>query len=415
MAQQATPGTLGKWRRVRLVVVAVVVAFWPMDGLAHDPDAWGGLVRTYDAGNTWMPINPGIFVSGALALAVNPRDPDHLLLATDSGVWRSRNGGRDWNVEAPEILTGPAFAAAFDIDGERALVAGRSTLFRHDGDRWRPASTPAGAAPARALVSGSVPGRVYLAGRSGLYRSDDWGRSWVSVAGALQADHVDALVVRPGRPDDVYAAAGGAVWSSSDGARNWQSRRDGFSGRHIEVVGFDSSNPPRLWAVGAGQVFLGDQVGERWRAVGKPVPDAPAIARGVAVSGDVIVMATDRGVFRSADRAERWEPPREGLPAHLGATVLMRDPRGPDILYAGFALTAYEDLQWRAPQKGFASARTGMASMAGSIARIPGGLASVAGGFALLVLIASGVLAAVRLTRSHAGTDRNVERAAVDR
>src|SRR2546426_7675596 len=51
------------------------------------------------------------------------------------------------------ILTGPAFAAAFDADGQRALVAGTRTLFRDDGDRWRSVRTPAGAAPARALRS----------------------------------------------------------------------------------------------------------------------------------------------------------------------------------------------------------------------------------------------------------------------
>ena len=105
-----------------------------------DRDAFGGLFRTLDAGANWSPVNPGIFASGALALAVSPRDENHLLLATDSGAWRSRNAGRDWTIEAPDVLTGPAVATAFDLDGERALMAGAETLFRFDGDRWRPVS-----------------------------------------------------------------------------------------------------------------------------------------------------------------------------------------------------------------------------------------------------------------------------------
>jgi hypothetical protein len=250
------------------------------------------------------------------------------------------------------------------------------------------------------LIAASVPGRVYLAGRSGLYRSDDWGRAWVSVGAALQAEHVDLLMVPPGRPDDVYAVAGGSVWSSSDGARSWKRRSEELADGGVEVVAVDPSNPARLWAVGAGQVMRSDHQGERWRPVGKAVPDGPATARALAVSGDVIMIATDRGVFRSSDAGERWEPPKESLPAHLAAGVLVRDPRSPATFYAGFALAAYEDLQQRTPQAGSTSARPGVGI--------------IAGGFALAVLLALGLIAGVRhlmRMRHRARPDRDPERA----
>ena len=362
-----------------LVVLATALALLPQELAAHDPDTQGGLFRTHDAGATWTSVNPGIFVSGALALALSPRDPNHLLLATDSGVWRSRNGGRDWDVEAPNILTGPAFAAAFDADGQRALVAGASALVRGDGGHWRPVRMPAGAAPARALVAAAASGRVYLAGRSGLYRSDDWGRSWESAGRALEADHVDALLAPPGHADDVYALAKGSVWSSKDGARTWQRRSGGAPATGFEAVGFDPTTPARLWALGAGQVFRSDHPGDRWRPVGKPVPDTLALALAVAVSGEVIVIATDRGVFRSADGGERWDLPNEGLPAHLAARLLVGDSRNPATLFAGFARSSYEDLQARAPRGDTASSRSD--------------LGLIAGGFGLVVLL---VFAAVR-------------------
>jgi photosystem II stability/assembly factor-like uncharacterized protein len=224
-------------------------------------------------------------------------------------------------------------------------VAGTSSLFRDEADGWRAVRGPSGAAPARALVPGATPGRIYLAGRSGLYRSDDWGESWASAGRGIEADPVDALLAPAGRRDEVYAVAAGAVWWSSDGARTWQRRAGAIPGSRVETVGLDAATPARLWAVAAGQVYASDSPGAEWRAVGKPLPETPVTARAMAVRGKVIVIATDRGVFRSADGAERWEPPKENLPAHVSARVLVSDSGNPATLYAGFAVSGYDDLQ----------------------------------------------------------------------
>ncbi len=365
-----------------LVMLVTALLLLPQELRAHDPDVRGGIFRTHDAGATWTPINPGIFSSGALALAVSPRDPNHLLLATDSGVWRSRNGGRDWDVEAPDILAGPAFTAAFDADGQRALVAGESTVFRSDGDRWRPVRTPAGAAPARALIAGAAPGRVYLAGRSGLYRSDDYGGSWANAGPAKESHPVVGLIAPPGHPDEVHALVAGSVWSSSDGARTWKARAGGAPANGFEAIGLESTIPTRLWAVGAGQMFMSDRLGERWNPVGKPLPETRAVAFVLAVSGAVVLVGTDRGMFRSADGGERWELTKEGLPAHLAARVLVTDSRSPDTIYAGFALTSYEVLQTLVPGGETAFARPDLGLRVGA--------------FGLVVLLALGVIAVVR-------------------
>ena len=230
---------------------------------------------------------------------------------------------------------------------------------------------------------------MYLAGTTGLYRSDDWGGSWSGVGAQLRAERVDAVAARPGFVDEVYAVAGGSLWASSDGARSWQPRGGGSAGSGFEVVSLDPSNAAHLWGVAAGQVFRTYDLGQSWHPIGKPLTDGPPIARGVAVWGDVIVIATDRGLFRSADAGERWALASEGLPAHLSARVLVRDPRSPATLYAGFALMVYEDLRPPAPPVAEAA-----------LTRI--GVGGLAGGFAVLALfVLCGGTLARHLTRRH--------------
>lgn len=56
--------------------------------------------RSDDAGNHWTSLTRyrGISLIGENLsdLAVNPLDPDDLLVASDLGVWRSRDGGHSW-------------------------------------------------------------------------------------------------------------------------------------------------------------------------------------------------------------------------------------------------------------------------------------------------------------------------------
>ena len=380
-----------------VLVLTLLVTLSCGEGNAHDASAWGGLFRTRDAGATWLPVNPASFVSGALAVAVSPVDPHHLLLATDTGLSRSRNGGRDWILEARDVLVGPAFAVAFDVDGERALVAGASGIFRSDGDRWRPLRAPAGTVPAWSLVSSSTRGRVYMGGLAGLHRSDDWGDSWVAVADALPQGRASAIVVNRDRPDQVAVVAGGRVWASSDAGRSWQLRDAGLSDRAIDVVAMDPSDPNRLWSIAAGYVFRTDDHGQRWRLLGVPLPDQPVAAHAVAVVDHVILVATDRGLYRSTDDGAQWSLVSDNLPAHLDAGLLAREPQSLTAIYAGFALTSRRELLRRAAETGGALGRLDLVSMAGGLAFL-----------ALLLLAACVVIK--RLARTYYRVSSSVHR-----
>ncbi|HEV8210383.1 MAG TPA: hypothetical protein VGP77_09690 [Vicinamibacterales bacterium] len=311
--------------------------------LAHDSGLSNGLFRSRDGGATWLQLDAGSFANGALALAVHPTNAHRLLLATDGGLVSSRNGGRDWESEASNVLSGPAFAVAFDLDGAGAMASGANALYRFDGNRWLATRTPAGSAPARVLASGGVAGRAYLAGWTGLHRTDNWGRSWARVGKEIDAESVSALAISANNPDDIHALAGGRVWTSTDGARSW--RADAGTPQTADALAFDGAVPTRLWIVAAGRAYRKQDRTSRWEPVGEAIPDPQAKARGIDVLNDAMVISTDRGVYRSLNAGVSWALLSAELPNHVEATLLLRDPHNPATIYAGFSRLGPEQLK----------------------------------------------------------------------
>jgi photosystem II stability/assembly factor-like uncharacterized protein len=354
---------------------------------SHDPGAFGGLFRSRDYGATWVSANQGAFLSGAVALAINPTDHNHLLLGTESGLFASRNGGRDWDVEAPSLILGSVLALSFSKEGQRALASTSAGLFSYDADHgWRSARAPWGALPGRTIVCGNQSGRFYLAGNSGLYRSNDWGASWSSASNGLPDKLATALVITQADPEILYVLVRGSVWASSDGARSWASRGAETFQSGLDALAVDPQHSGRIWAAGRDRLFRSDDGGSRWLEIGKPLPEASTKINGIAASDEAIVLATDRGVYRSADAGENWTLVTESVPAHLESGPLLRDPVNPASLYAGFSLIPYRELWQRAANPQSALAQVSVTSL-------------IAGTASLIVVVAGGVGALLHLGR----------------
>jgi photosystem II stability/assembly factor-like uncharacterized protein len=368
-----------RWR----LLLALPLLLSATSAQSHDPSAWGGLFRSRDQGATWMSANRGQFLSSAMILAISPTDADHLLLGTGSGLFRSRNGGRDWSLEAPSVVLGSVFAAAFARDGRKALLSTGLGVFRSEGDNsWRQLPAPRGALPARAIVSSGEADRVYLAGWTGLYRGDDLGAWWSNAADGLPEDTATTLFVAQGSPETLYAVVQGQIWASADGARSWSRRGVGVLPANVDAFTVDFRLAARQWAAAGNLLLRTDDGGATWRRVGRPLPDPNTKVNGITTTEEAIVVATDRGLFRSADGGESWALIIDTLPAHLEAGILVRDPVDPATLYAGFSLVPYAELWRRA------------ATSEGALARVS--LTSFAGGVVLLALLALGTATALR-------------------
>src|SRR5215475_11823135 len=149
----------------RLILwLACVVPLLSGSASPHDASSYGGVFRSRDLGAAWLNADVGLFLNAALVIAVSPRDSSHLLVGTDLGILSSHNGGRTWVPEARDEIVGAVFALAFSPDGEMAVCAAASGVFRRDREGWLRAKAPDSAVPARALIGGRND-RFYLLGR----------------------------------------------------------------------------------------------------------------------------------------------------------------------------------------------------------------------------------------------------------
>ena len=128
------------------------------------------LLASNDGGRTWdsRGAAPAIF-----DLAIDPRDPDRLVVATESGLYRSSTGGRRWR-RASDRVTG---LLAWARDGALFVLDGRGTVQRSDGAmrRWQAVGALGGQPVAFTAADASLLGAT----ADGVVRqSTDGGRSW---------------------------------------------------------------------------------------------------------------------------------------------------------------------------------------------------------------------------------------------
>lgn len=148
------------------------------------------------------------------ALLVDARDPDHLLLGTDDGVFFSRTTGREWSRSG---------LAGVPVDG---LAQVGAEIYASGGDRvwqlgetWtrvqiRPEPFAYDHAP-----DPNRPGRALQAGRV-LRLSTDSTRTWKTVLEA--SGGVRAVAWSAAEPGVAYAVGGDAqLYRSDDGGETW--------------------------------------------------------------------------------------------------------------------------------------------------------------------------------------------------
>ncbi|MBI4540854.1 MAG: glycosyl hydrolase [Gemmatimonadetes bacterium] len=179
-------------------------------GHAWGPNPERGVFRSADGGRTWEKVLFPNERTGAIDLAMDPRDPQVLYAAT----WEARR--YPWGLRA----AGPSSGLHKSTDGGRTwteLTRNRGLPEGTNRGRIGIAVSPANAARLWAIIEAERD-------RSGVYRSDDAGVTWQLTsqrAELLQRPwYYHHIVADPKDPETVYVL-NTSLWKSTDGGRTY--------------------------------------------------------------------------------------------------------------------------------------------------------------------------------------------------
>ena len=337
--------------------------------------------------------------------------PVQLLVGTRKGAWiyRSDAGRRQWSVQGPIFLGHIVNHLVLDPrDGKTMLMAASTghlgpTIFRSvdGGETWAEAKRPPafpktdGGAPARAVDHSFwlEPGHasepdVWWAGASppGLFRSEDGGMTWESVAGFN--DHpkywdwcpadggtpdgalLNQIQIDPRDKAHMYIATSTAgVFETHDQGASWRPLNQGVEanflpdpypeyGQDAHYIALAPTMPDRIWQQNHCGIYRLDRPAERWDRIGQamppeigdigftivPHPREADTAWVFPMDGTEVWPRTSPGgkpaVYRTRDAGRSWERQDSGFPTEQGWFTVKRqafcaDAGSPVGLYLG--------------------------------------------------------------------------------
>ena len=167
----------------------------------------------------------------------------------------------------------------------------------------------------RTRAVAGVPGQpnVFYIGHvnGGVWKSDDYGRTWNPIFDSQPTQSIGAIAVAPSDPNILYVATGeglhrpdlsvgNGVYRSSDGGKTW-THLGLDDAQQIPAIVVDPRDPNKVMA---------------------------------AVLGHPYGPSQERGVYRSSDGGQHWEKTLY-KDENTGASDIEMDPSNPDVMYAG--------------------------------------------------------------------------------
>ncbi len=345
-----------------------------------------GVYASDDFGRSWMALHQANWPLLAVeSIAISPTDSNLVLVATDgSGLHRSNDGGRSWQLTVPGTESMAVRSVRFRPGSADRIAIGSIgqavKLSRNAGLHFDVATQGIHALNVRALAIDPFDDRhlaiaVASLNSGAVYSSTDAGLSWIMER--LPATRFNS--VRFANDGTLYAVSGGPSSVAPEGL--YVRRVDGrwsalgpdqgaLYETDIKAFRFSAMDPDLIMLAGSdrgaavgneGTLWRSQDRGLHWTKVHESVGagvigDVELLERDGAVrmlaSFDDAASARNGRVLRSEDGGASWRDSSTGLPAVLSDLRLCFSEVNPDVVYLGAALGNWKSRLFRSDNAG---------------------------------------------------------------
>lgn len=286
-----------------------------------------------------------------VGLVLNPVTPTTVYaLAHNAGLFASYDAAAHWQ---PILLDDTPNLLVFDAADSEVMYFGSACCLlrsKDGGSTWESIPPPGAYGSFYPAAHPITTGLVYVGSdaRPGLFRSDDYGETWVTLTVGPADTLVIAIAFHPDDPDKMLAGTpDGNIFLSTDGGATWDWRAKVSS--HVERLYFNPFGAHEAWATT--EVLYGahydpphylykseDPELKTWTPITVAGgPGAGNVVRSLTFLSGTIWSAGAEG-FTSTDGGASWSPvSKAGLqPGWREDTrEFAIDPSNPDVIYAG--------------------------------------------------------------------------------
>lgn len=335
------------WRQLRPFDHLLTLAIDPRTPTTLYVATVEGLFKSTDGGDSFSPSNSGLQVlqlqvpQGFItALAIAPATPLTLYVGTSSTIFplfKTSNGGASWVPSSTGLPNDSVISLAIDPRTPTTLYAGTKLngVFKsvNGGESWSQSDPSTREVRALTVVIDAAGfTTVYSASSSGISKSTNGGR-WVRSNAGLATSPVLAMALDPLTPATIYAGRVGDLFKSTNGGGGWTTPINaGLTDTAIQTMAIDSRVPATLYAGTGSGVFRSTNGGDNWEA-STALPPILALAIDPQTPA-TLYAGTGSGVFKSTNGGVSWEARSTGLPS-TSILALAIDPQTPATLYAG--------------------------------------------------------------------------------
>lgn len=283
----------------------------------------------------------------ARELAMDPNDPQHLLMGTIDGlIYETRDGAKTWSRLASfslpgryidNIIVDPRDSKVIYVGAHKHKEPGGFFKSTDGGQTWKDAELLRSEALHSLAQSPTNPDILVAGSNRGVYLSKDAGDTWEQLPTTAYPDirNVESLAIDPRNNDHIYIGTWHLPWKTEDGGQSWKSIKTGMiDDSDVFAIEIDSRTPDHVIASACSGIYESKTAGATWRKV-QGIPSQSRRTRDILqnpANPNIIYAGTTEGFWRSANGGDSWMVTTS---RQLEINSIAVHPKEPNTIYIG--------------------------------------------------------------------------------